>query len=261
MHPLCNRQLRCNPGLYGKLAAGGIPCHHVSSNNNSRAKVLYLTDRCSGIRYLIDTGAGLSVLPPEEIDKPHKGKGKNLRAANGSEIATYGERAVEIDFGFGRTYNRVFHVADVTAPILGIDILAACKSNINVHNASVTDKCTNVSIRANSAKINNINCISSVLPQSSYLKLFNEFPALLSDKHIHPPKHNIVHRIRTTRGPVYCRPRRLSPHISASVKPAFAKLLADGIISVVMQRKPFFFCSVFFSIQCFFFFFFNWYVY
>ena len=94
---------------------------------------------------LVDTGAGLSVLPPLEIDKPHKGKGKNLRAANGSEIATYGERAVKINFGLGRTYNYVFHVADVTTPFLGVDFLAACNFNINVHNATVTDKYTNQS--------------------------------------------------------------------------------------------------------------------
>ena len=122
-----------------------MSCQHVSSSNNPRAKVLYLTDKHSGISYLVDTGAGFSVLPPLEIDKPHKGKGKSLRAANGSEIATYGERAVEIDFGLGRTYNWVFHVADVTTPILGVDFLAACNFNINVHNTSVTDKYTNMS--------------------------------------------------------------------------------------------------------------------
>ena len=89
-----------------------------------------------------------------------------------------------------------------------------------------------MSIKANSTIINNCNYISSILPNNSYLQLLNEFPALLSDKPIQPPKHNIVHRICTTGGPVYCRPRRLSPHISASIKPALAKLLADGIISV-----------------------------
>ena len=89
-----------------------------------------------------------------------------------------------------------------------------------------------MSIRANSTILNNCNYISSILPNNKYLRLLNKFPALLCDKPIHPPKHNIVHHIRTTGGPVYCRPRRLSPHISASVKPAFAKLLADEIISV-----------------------------
>ena len=181
----------------------------------SPAKVLYLTDKRSGIRYLIDTGAGLSVLPPEKIDFAHKGKSNSLRAANGSEIATYGERAVQMDFGLGRTYNWVFHLAVVTTPILGIDFLATCKFNINVHNASVTDKHTNVSIRANATVIKNVSYISSVLPSSSYLQLLNEFPAFFSDKPIYPPKHNIVHRILTTGGPVYCRPRGLSPHISA----------------------------------------------
>ena len=134
--------------------------------------------------------------------------------------------------GSAHTYNWVFHVADVTTPILGVDFLAACNFNINVHNATITDKYTNVITRANSTIINNCKYISSVLPNDSFLQLLNEFPALLSDKPIHPPKHNIVHRIRTTGGPIYCRPRRLSPHISASVKPTFAKFLTDGIISV-----------------------------
>ena len=135
------------------------------------------------------------------------------------------KRAVEIDFRLGRTYNWVFHVADVTTPILGVNFPATCNFNINVHNASVTDKYTNMSIRANSIIINNCNFISSILPNDSYLQLLNEFPALSSDKPIHPPKHNIVHQIRTTGGPIYCRPRHLSPHISASVKPAFASCL------------------------------------
>ena len=208
-----------------------MSCQHASSNTPT-ARVLYLKDKSTDVRYLVDTGACLSLLPPLEIDMPDKGKGKNLKAANGSEIATYGERAVQIDFGLGRTYNWVFLVADVTTPILKVDFLAACNFNINVHNATITDKYTNVTTRVNSTVINNCNYISSVLPNNCYIQLLNEFPALLSDKPIHPPKHNIVHHIRTKGGPVYCRPRCLSPNISAFIKPAFAKLLAGGIISV-----------------------------
>ena len=40
-----------------------------------------------------------------------------------------------------------------------------------------------------------------------------------------------MHRIITTGGPVYCRPRRLNPHIQASIKPAYDKLLNDGIVT------------------------------
>ena len=61
---------------------------------------------------------------------PHKGKGKSLRAANGLQIATYGECALEIDFGLGRRYSWAFIVADVTTPILGIDFLASNRFNI-----------------------------------------------------------------------------------------------------------------------------------
>lgn len=77
------------------------------------------------------------MLPPENIDKPHKGKGKSLTAANGTKIASYGERAMQLDFGLGRVYNWVFHVADVTTPIHGINFLAASQFNINIHNASI----------------------------------------------------------------------------------------------------------------------------
>ena len=120
------------------------------------------------------------------------------------------EKLTVVDFGLGRTYNWVFHVVDVTTPILGIDFLSTCKFNINVHNASVTDERTNVSIRADSTKINDANYIPSVLTRSSYLQLLNEFPALLSDKLIHPPKHNIVHRIRLQDGPFTAGPDALA---------------------------------------------------
>ena len=110
-----------------------MTCHHVS-RDNSAARVVYFTDKQSGKHFLIDTGAGLSVLPPEDIDRPHKG--------NGTEIPTYGERAMKLGFGLGHVYNWVFHVPDVKTPILVIDFLVASQFNINVHNASITDKCT-----------------------------------------------------------------------------------------------------------------------
>ena len=96
--------------------------------------MLYLTDSNSGNRFLIDTGAGVSVLPPLAIDLPHKGKSRPLIAANGSEIATYGQRAMQLDFDLGRQYNWVFYVADVTTPILGVDFLGESKFIINIHN-------------------------------------------------------------------------------------------------------------------------------
>ena len=46
-------------------------CHQVSRDNKP-ANVLYLTDKQSGKRFLIDTGTGLSVLPAEV--SPAEGK-------------------------------------------------------------------------------------------------------------------------------------------------------------------------------------------
>ena len=138
---------------------------------------------------------------------------------------------MELDFGLGRVYYWVFYVADVTTPILGIDFLTASQFNINIHNASITNKSTRATIRANTTRMSNTTQVTSTITSSDYLQLLNEFSLLLSEKPIHPPRHNMVHRIRTIGGPGYCRPRHLRTHISASVKPAFAKLLADSIIN------------------------------
>ena len=139
---------------------------------------------------------------------------------------------MQLDFGVERQYNRVSYVADVTTPILGVDFLGESKFIIKILNGSITDKCTNTTIIAASTKLSSNKNITTIIPRSAHLALLDEFPSLLSTKPIQPPKHNIVHRIRTIGGPVHCKPRRLHPHISASVKPAFAKLLSDGIISV-----------------------------
>ena len=73
-------------------------------------------------------------------------------------------------------------------PILSIDFLPACNFNINVHNASITDKCTNSSIQASTTSMKNVTHITSIIPRSDYLQLLNEFPALLSENPFTHPR-------------------------------------------------------------------------
>ena len=46
-------------------------------------------------------------------EKNNEGKSKPLIATNVSEIATYGQRAMQLDFGLGSQYNWEFYVADI----------------------------------------------------------------------------------------------------------------------------------------------------
>ena len=70
--------------------------------------------------FLIDTGTEVSVLPPSCTEHKHP---QNLLAVNGSAIATYGKRSLNLNLGLWRTFRWVFIVANVQSPILGADFL------------------------------------------------------------------------------------------------------------------------------------------
>ncbi|GFO27668.1 retrovirus-related pol polyprotein [Plakobranchus ocellatus] len=44
----------------------------------------------TGHRFLVDTGAQVSVIPPTWFDKHHGQRGPPLQSANGTSITTYG---------------------------------------------------------------------------------------------------------------------------------------------------------------------------
>jgi len=86
---------------------------------------LYVTDRRTGIKYLIDTGSDVSVYPPQ---KHHMFRGKaepyQLYAANGSVIPTYGTKTLQPDLSLRREFPWRFNIADVLQPIIEADFLA-----------------------------------------------------------------------------------------------------------------------------------------
>ena len=82
---------------------------------------LFVRDKTSGQRFLMDTGAEVSVLPPTAKDRQHCNTALDLHAANNTTIATYGQRLLQVNVGFRRSFPWVFLVADVQQPILGAD--------------------------------------------------------------------------------------------------------------------------------------------
>lgn len=84
----------------------------------SSAKVCALTpcsrllaqDYNSGLRFLVDTGANVSVLPCMQCCD------YKLYAANGTEIATYGTKTLILDLKLRRPYRWEFIIANVRQP-------------------------------------------------------------------------------------------------------------------------------------------------
>ena len=84
---------------------------------------LFIADRQTKVRFLIDTGADLCVFPHTKLPKPRAKSKYKLSAANGATIATYGTITLSLDLGLRRQFTWRFVVADVSKPIIGSDFL------------------------------------------------------------------------------------------------------------------------------------------
>ena len=84
----------------------------------------FIKDELSDHRFLVDTGAFRSILPPSRDNNPTlQPSSAALVAANGTSIQTYGEQEVNIRLS-GQTYSWTFIIADVRHPLLGADFLS-----------------------------------------------------------------------------------------------------------------------------------------
>ena len=110
--PLLTLVKRPGPALVATSAAGQTP-----------SRLFYVSDRSSGIRFLVDTGAEVSVIPPTCTDRRNQQRHFSLQAVNNTNIATYGARSLSHDLGLHRTFRWVFVIADVKQPLLGADFI------------------------------------------------------------------------------------------------------------------------------------------
>ena len=84
---------------------------------------------------------------------------------------------MQLDFGLGRQYNSVFYVADDTTPMLGVDFLGESKFIINIHNASITDKCTNTTVIQHLQNLAQIKTLPPLFREMYILLFWMSFPA------------------------------------------------------------------------------------
>jgi len=101
----------------------GQPLMAASAPGLFPSRLFYVTDRSNGYRFLVDTDAEVSVIPPSAADRKHRRTSQNLQAVNDSPIATYGDRLLTVNIGLRRTFQWISIVADVKQPILGADFL------------------------------------------------------------------------------------------------------------------------------------------
>ena len=105
----------------------GQPLAATSAAGQQMGCLLYVTDWESRLRFLVDTGSEVCIIPLSKDEQKNRQNPLGLLAANNSPIVTYRTRSLTLNLGLRRTFRWVFMIAIVRNPILGADIFAGCE--------------------------------------------------------------------------------------------------------------------------------------
>jgi hypothetical protein len=148
---------------------GGNPCIHHGHGHAfpANARLIFVTDELTHDRYLVDTGAPLSIVPCTSKTNP---SGPLLKGADGQPIPSWGFVQKTVQF-HGKLFSSQFLQAAVAGPILGIDFLRKFKATVAPETSQILFACTAVALSAP----------KSVLPSLTVLfhHLFHRHPAQL----------------------------------------------------------------------------------
>lgn len=199
----------------------------VASTSNR----LCVYDRNSQERFLVDTGADISVLAVKNKRKQATSSSNfKLFAANNTPISTYGEKTISLNLGLRRDFKWTFIVAEVKTSILGADFLRHYKLLVDLHRRKLVDKVTELSIDAMEADAS-CETIQIISNEQEYHNILKQYPDVLRPimNLGATAKHDVVHHIETTGPPLSARPRPLPPDKLKVVKAEFERMMEMGI--------------------------------
>lgn len=189
---------------------------------------IHIHDQKSSNRFLIDTGADISIIPPALKDLRNAAKLHQLFAANGSPIQTYGTKRLTVDLGLRRPFVWVFTIADVKSPIIGADFLKHYDLLVDLRRSKLIDNTTKFEVcNINAVSEPSIKTFDTNSPFDEILKEYQDLTIL--DMNHKATKANVMHQIITTGQSVFCRPRRLPIDKINVAKAEFKFLLDQGI--------------------------------
>ncbi|UYV76853.1 hypothetical protein LAZ67_14002205 [Cordylochernes scorpioides] len=191
---------------------------------------LFVTDKNTGLRFLVDSGADISIIPPKDKNRMPSSDYK-LYAANGTEIVTYGTKVRNLDIGLRHQFQWPFVIANTNRAIIGADFLNNFGLIIDIKNKRLIDGITNLSIRGVIQSISDMGNISTLNSSSKVSAILTKYPNLCR-----PPsdfveaKHSVKHYIPTIGQPIHPKARRLDSQRLTLAKAEFQYMLNNGII-------------------------------
>ena len=208
----------------------------TSATGLQPSRLFYISDRSSGHRFLVDTGAEVSVVPPLRSERKHAHCEEHclLQAVNNTPIKTYGKRSLALDLGLRRNFRWLFIVADVKHPILGADFLRNCSLLVDVKHGRLSDGLTNLKVQGIiSHEVSPRPLLTPISPKSKFERIVTEFPRVTQPCiawQEQPVKHTVTHHIEVKGPPMHARTRRLAPKRLKIARQEFEHMAELGIV-------------------------------
>ena len=208
------------------------PVQSAAGSGSTTSRLFYIREPNTKLKFLVDTGAVISLLPASSANKKWEDPALTLQAANGSRIKTYGRHTLRLNLGLRRDFPWAFTIADVSSPILGMDFLSHYQLTINAARQLLVDSTTKL-------QVNGICCNEEApSPVFSLHHVPAQYQAMLRQhsKLLHPakegdgPAHDVTHHIVTKGPPTSSRPRRLDQQKLKVARQEFERMMELGII-------------------------------
>ena len=192
----------------------------------------------SRLDFLVDTGAGISLLPRDLVTRKHLSLSVvRVSTATGQPLRIYGEILLDVDVpSLRRSYSWTFVVADVTEPILGNDFLAAFELIVDCGAQTLTDSVTSIRSSVPTVFGTTANLVTNDLSHlpAPAKDLFDKYPDLLRPQKAADLQKNPIHTRHTidtgSAPPTFSSPRLLPPDKLKAEKESFSTLLQAGVI-------------------------------
>lgn len=189
---------------------------------------LFVNNTNNRLRFLVDTGANISVIPAKKNQQAPQ-TSNDLYAANGTAIQTYGMKSLELNLGLRRTFTWNFILAAVNRPILGADFLIHYNLLVDLRAGKLIDKKTELSVNGCITCCTSTPTVQTINKKEPYYDLLKKYDEITSPHFSKLKYSEVEHHIITAGPPLFCKARPLPPHKYEIAKREFEEMLKMGI--------------------------------
>ena len=198
------------------------------SSRPSESRLLFVYDQSSKTKFLVDTGAQVSILPYTSFPALNGSCNLSLKAVNNSSITTYGEKLMTLDLGLRRNFKWIFIVTDLPTPILGADFLHNFNLLVDLKRCRLVDTTTSLTIPGFSSKTAIVSPVYLAPPVNKFELLLQNYIEICRPRFDNNLTDAATHHIVTYGHPVAARPRRLNSAKLLTAKAEFEHMMELG---------------------------------